>query len=123
LDEHEGLVLLASNLRANLDEAFTRRIRYVVEFPFPDAEHRARIWKSHLPTELPVSDDIDFGTLAEEFAVAGGSIKNIVLNAAFLAAGDGHRVDVRHIMSGTRREFEKLGKLWNEPTDSWGAIR
>jgi hypothetical protein len=123
LDEHEGLVLLASNLRANLDEAFTRRIRYVVEFPFPDAEHRARIWASHLPAELPVSDDIDFGALAEEFAVAGGSIKNIVLNAAFLAAADGRRVDVRHIMSGTRREFEKLGKLWNEPTDSRGAIR
>ena len=123
LDEHEGLVLLASNLRANLDEAFTRRIRYVVEFPFPDAEHRARIWASHLPAELPVSDDIDFGSLAEEFAVAGGSIKNIVLNAAFLAAADGRRVDVRHIMSGTRREFEKLGKLWNEPISPRGAIR
>jgi hypothetical protein len=115
LDEHEGLVLLASNLRANLDDAFTRRIRYVVEFPFPDTEHRRRIWASHIPAEVPLCEDIDFATLARDFAVAGGSIKNIVLNAAFLAAADGRRLGARHIMSGTRREFEKLGKLWCEP--------
>jgi hypothetical protein len=123
LDEHRGLVILASNLRANLDDAFTRRIRYVVEFPFPDAEHRERIWKSHFPTETPVADDIDFTMLAAEFAVAGGSIKNIVLNAAFLAAADGGRVDTRHIMSGTRREFDKLGKLWTEPAHSPAVIQ
>ncbi|MCG2622429.1 ATP-binding protein [Arthrobacter sp. I2-34] len=114
LDEHEGIVLLASNLRSNLDEAFTRRLRYVVDFPFPDAALRRRIWESHLPAEAPVADDVDCGALAGEYAIAGGSIKNIVLNAAFLAAADGGIITARHIRLGTRREFEKLGKLWTE---------
>ncbi|MFD1213398.1 ATP-binding protein [Arthrobacter sp. GCM10027362] len=118
LDEHEGIVLLASNLRTNLDEAFTRRIRYVVDFPFPDAAHRQRIWESHFPAEAPVADDVDCALLAREYAIAGGSIKNIVLNAAFLAASDGGVITARHILLGTRREFEKLGKLWAEqPAD------
>lgn len=116
MDEYEGLVLLASNLRANLDDAFTRRIRYVVEFPFPATEYRQRIWETHFPAEAPVAADIDFAALARDFEVAGGSIKNIVINAAFLAAADGHRVGMPHILSGTRREFEKLGKLWSHPT-------
>ena len=114
LDEHEGVVLLASNLRTNLDEAFTRRIRYVVDFPFPDAAHRQRIWEAHFPAEAPIGDDVDVATLAREFPLAGGNIKNIVLNAAFLAAADGGTINARHIRLGTRREFEKLGKLWNE---------
>lgn len=123
LDEHRGLVLLASNLRANLDDAFTRRIRSVVEFPFPDADDRARIWRSHIPADTPVADDLDFAMFADEFAVAGGSIKNIVLNAAFLAAADGHRITAEHLTAGTRREFEKLGKLWNEPKRGQAVAR
>lgn len=122
LDEHEGVVLLASNLRANLDEAFTRRIRYVVDFPFPDAAHRQRIWEAHFPAEAPVADDVDPATLAREFPLAGGNIKNIVLNAAFLAAADGGAINARHVRLGTRREFEKLGKLWNEQQPEGRAV-
>ncbi len=115
LEDYEGLVVLATNLRQNLDDAFTRRIRFVVEFPFPAAGSRTRIWRSLFPAEAPVSADVDFADLGKAFEVAGGSIKNIVLNAAFLAAADGGVIDRRHILRGTRREFEKIGKLWQEP--------
>lgn len=115
MEEYQGLVILATNLRQNLDEAFTRRIRFVVEFPFPDADSRARIWRTLFPPETPLAPDVDFAALGREYPVAGGNIKNIALNAAFLAAADGGAVDRRHILGGTRREFEKIGKLWSEP--------
>ena len=115
MEEYDGAVILATNLRQNLDEAFVRRIRFVVEFPFPEADSRARIWRTLLPAQVPVSPDVDFALLAREYPVAGGSIKNIVLNAAFLAAADGGVIGSRHILRGTRREFEKIGKLWPEP--------
>src|SRR5207248_1164157 len=81
MDEYEGVVILATNLRQNLDDAFTRRIRFIVEFPFPEADSRARIWRSLFPPQAPLSADVDFGQLAREYPVAGGNIKNIVLNA------------------------------------------
>ncbi len=116
MEEYEGVVILATNLRQNLDEAFTRRIRCVIEFPFPDPDSRARIWRTLFPPEAPVAAGIDFAELARDYPVAGGNIKNIVLNAAFVAAADGGVIDRRHIVHGTRREFEKLGKLWSEPS-------
>ncbi|MEV8509053.1 ATP-binding protein [Actinoplanes sp. NPDC051475] len=115
MEQYDGVVLLATNLRQNLDDAFTRRLRSVVEFPFPDAGSRARIWRTHLPATAPVAADVDPEALGREFEVAGGTIRNIVLNAAFLAAGDGQVIDRRHILDGTRREFEKIGRLWIEP--------
>ena len=115
LEEYEGVVILATNLRQNLDEAFTRRIRFVVEFPFPEADSRARIWRALFPPDAPLAADVDFAVLGREYPVTGGNIKNIVLNAAFLAAADGGAIDRRHILRGTRREFEKIGKLWSEP--------
>jgi ATP-dependent 26S proteasome regulatory subunit len=114
MEEYEGVVILATNLRENMDEAFTRRIRFIVEFPFPDAASRLEIWKTHFPQEAPVSDGIDYEFLSKQFQIAGGNIKNIVLNAAFLAAEDGGTIKMEHILCGTRREFEKIGKLWNE---------
>ncbi|GIH14151.1 ATP-binding protein [Rugosimonospora africana] len=118
IEEYEGTVILATNLRQNLDEAFTRRIRCVVEFPFPEADSRLRIWRGLFPREAPVSSDVDFAMLAREFPVTGGNIKNIVMNAAFLAAADGGTIGRRHILRGTRREYEKIGKLWSEPADT-----
>jgi SpoVK/Ycf46/Vps4 family AAA+-type ATPase len=121
LDEHDGMVLLATNLRANVDAAFTRRISYVVDFPFPDAADRRRIWDSHLPAAAPIGDDLDLDWLADEFDVAGGSIKNIILNSAFLAAARGDPIGADHVLCGARREFEKLGKLWSwQPTNRAG---
>jgi len=112
MDEYEGVVILATNLRENLDEAFTRRLRFVVEFPFPDELSRCRIWQGHFPEQAPVGADVDCGLLAKCLAIAGGNIKNIVLNAAFLAAEDSGVIGMKHIVHGAKREFEKIGKLW-----------
>jgi len=112
MEAYEGIVVLATNLRENMDEAFTRRIRFVVEFPFPDEVSRRRIWAGHFPSEAPLSPDIDVDYLARELKVAGGSIRNIVLNGAFLAAGNGRVIEMAHLMHAARREFEKMGKLW-----------
>ncbi|WP_284740851.1 ATP-binding protein [Amycolatopsis sp. RTGN1] len=115
MDEYDGVVVLASNLRQNLDEAFTRRLRFVVEFPFPEADSRRRIWRAVFPAEAPLAADVDFAELAGHFTISGGNIKNIALNAAFLAAVDKSEIGRRHVLSATRREFEKMGKVWTEP--------
>ncbi len=114
MEAYDGVVILASNLRENLDPAFLRRIRFVVEFAFPDAARRREIWQAHFPEAAPVSADVDLGLLAERLPVAGGTIKNIVLHAAFLAATDGAPIGMDHLRRGARREFEKIGKLWDE---------
>jgi len=114
MEEYEGVVILATNLRDNMDEAFTRRIRFIVEFPFPEAEHRMAIWKRHFPPEAPVDNSIDYDFLSRKVQVPGGSIRNIVLNAAFLAAGNGQVINMEHLIQGTKREYEKIGKLWDE---------
>jgi ATP-dependent 26S proteasome regulatory subunit len=114
MEAYDGVVILASNLRENMDDAFLRRLRFLVEFPFPDAPGRAEIWQAHLPDTAPVSDAVDVGLLSERLAVAGGTIKNIALNAAFLAAADGGVIGVEHLRRGARREYEKIGKLWDE---------
>jgi AAA+ superfamily predicted ATPase len=121
MEQYEGVVLLATNLRQNVDDAFIRRLRFIVEFPFPDADSRARIWRTHFPAAARVAPDVDVDVLAREFPVAGGTIRNIVLTAAFLAAADGGVIDRDHVLRGTRREFEKIGRLWTEPVDVGGT--
>jgi len=96
MEEYEGIVVLATNLRENMDEAFTRRLRFIVEFPFPDEANRLLIWKSHFPPEAPLSEDMDYAWLARKFQIAGGNIKNIVLNAAFYAAEQGAVIGMEH---------------------------
>ncbi|MFG2937615.1 ATP-binding protein [Streptomyces sp. NPDC048282] len=118
IEEYEGVVVLATNLRQNIDDAFTRRIRFVVEFPFPDADDRRRIWRALLPPGAPLAEDVDLARLARELPVTGANIKNIVLQAAFLAAADGTALGRSHILRGARREFEKIGKLWAEAGES-----
>ncbi|MGD9157543.1 MAG: ATP-binding protein [Desulfobacteraceae bacterium] len=114
MEAYDGVVILATNLRENMDEAFTRRIRFIVEFPFPDAESRKEIWQTHFPAEAPVSNKIDYEFLSGQFQVSGGNIKNIVLNAAFLAADNSGIIGMEHILHSTKREYEKIGKLWDE---------
>jgi SpoVK/Ycf46/Vps4 family AAA+-type ATPase len=114
MEEFEGLVILATNLRKNIDEAFFRRMQFVVEFPFPDAAHRYRIWRQHFPPEAPTADDIDFSYLATKFNLSGGNIKNVVVNSAFLAAQDGRVIRMEHIIRATKREYEKIGRLCTE---------
>src|ERR1019366_4360721 len=111
IEEYDGLVILASNLRKNIDEAFFRRMHFAVEFPLPDAGDRYRIWQQHLPAAAPVSSEVDFNFLASRISVAGGNIKNIVLNAAFLAARNGGEIRMEHFLRAARREYQKTGRV------------
>ena len=123
LEEYDGIVILTTNLRNNIDEAFLRRIRFIVEFPFPDERSRKEIWQCHLPDEAPLADDIDFDALAKNHVISGGNIKNIVLNAAFLAAEQQSPIGMSQLTESTRREFEKIGKLWGGQTLSKPSLR
>lgn len=111
MDEFEGLVVLATNLRKNIDDAFFRRMHFAIEFPFPNEEHRYQIWKCHFPETAPLAEDIDFNFLANRLNITGGNIKNIVVNAAFLAAENSGVIHMKHLVRATRREYEKIGRL------------
>jgi SpoVK/Ycf46/Vps4 family AAA+-type ATPase len=112
MDEYEGVVVLATNLRQHLDEAFLRRMHNIVEFPFPDEDLRRRIWQAIFPPEAPLAPDVDMAALAREVKLAGGNIRNIALAAAFYAAEADGAITMDHIWSATRREHQKLGRSW-----------
>jgi ATP-dependent 26S proteasome regulatory subunit len=114
MEMYDGVTILATNLRANLDDAFTRRLHFSVDFPFPKEEDRLRIWQTLFPPDVPREADLDFGLLARRFKLAGGNIRNIIVSAAYLAAADGQRVTMAHLLHGTRRELQKMGRLVNE---------
>lgn len=109
IEQYDGMVILASNFINNIDEAFMRRMKYVVEFQMPDSSIRKEIWKSGFSKEIPV-DDIDYDYLADNIELSGGHIKNIIINAAFLAAKDNTAVNMTHILKSTQNEYYKLGK-------------
>jgi len=114
MEAYDGVTILATNLRANLDEAFTRRLQFAVDFPFPQEEDRLRIWQTLFPPDVPRDPGLDFGLLARRFKLAGGNIRNIIVSAAYLAASDGGRVTMGHLLHGTRRELQKMGRLIGE---------
>jgi SpoVK/Ycf46/Vps4 family AAA+-type ATPase len=111
MEQYDGVTILATNLRANMDEAFTRRMQFIVDFPFPDAEERLFIWQTLFPADLPKADDINLSLFATRFKLAGGNIRNIIAGAAFLAAANGGVVTMEHLLHGTRRELQKMGRL------------
>ena len=106
MEAYRGLAILTTNLKNALDPAFLRRLRFVVQFPFPDAAHRAEIWRRIFPASTP-TEGLDAGKLAQ-LNVPGGNIRNIALNAAFLAAEAGEPVRMRHIGEAARIEYAKL---------------
>jgi SpoVK/Ycf46/Vps4 family AAA+-type ATPase len=110
IEEFTGAVILTTNLRHNLDQAFLRRLDFVVDFPLPDRAHRRLLWERHFPAEAPVADDIDLDALAAH-NLPGGSIRNCVLQAAFAAADDGRVITVAHLEQAVRLEQRKLGRL------------
>lgn len=112
IEEYSGIVILATNLVQNFDEAFKRRMKLMIDFPFPDAARRAEMWKRALPDKLPL-DSIDFDYLVNSFELSGSNIKNIALHSAFLAAADGSRaVTMKHIIAALRNEYSKSGKAF-----------
>ncbi|MFE5396286.1 ATP-binding protein [Streptomyces sp. NPDC056568] len=110
LESFDGIALLTTNLRANIDEAFTRRLDLVVDFPFPDAGQRLALWRHGL-SHVPSAEGIDPAPLAREFELAGGSIRSAVVTAAYLAAGRGDHVTAGDLLEGARREYRKAGRL------------
>jgi SpoVK/Ycf46/Vps4 family AAA+-type ATPase len=114
MEEYQGISILATNLRQNLDDAFMRRVQAVVEFPFPDEEYRFRIWSSVFPPEAPLADGVDFKLLAHEVQLAGGNIKNMALAAAFYAAAEGGDINMEHLIQAAHREYQKIGRSWHE---------
>ena len=111
MESYDGIVILATNLRANMDEAFTRRLHFAIEFPFPEPVDRERIWRVTFPKDTPLAETIEYHVLAERFRIAGGNIKNIILAAAFLAAEEGTSVSMAHLFHAARREYQKMGRL------------
>ena len=107
----DGIAILATNLRANLDEAFTRRLDSLVDFPEPEAEYRRRLWERSLGSNMPRAADLDLEFLAESFKLSGGAIRNIAVAAAYAAAEAQHPLDMGDLVRATQREYMKLGRM------------
>ncbi len=128
MEEYDGIVILATNLRRNLDDAFIRRMHFIIEYPFPEEDDRLQIWQRVFANSIPISENVDLRFMARQFKIAGGNIKNIGLATAFLAASEpaAHHtpvIEMSHLIRATRREFQKTGKLCTEadfgPYFSW----
>jgi ATP-dependent 26S proteasome regulatory subunit len=107
-------------LKDALDSAFLRRLRFIVQFPFPGPDERRTIWRKAFPTETPV-EGLDFDRLAK-LNISGGSVHNIALNAAFLAADRGTSVTMPVVLDAAKTEMRKLQKPINEADFRWGGL-
>ncbi len=114
IEAYDGIAILATNLRQNLDDAFTRRLDFLIDFPFPESQYRRHIWAVHFPPEAPLSAEVDLDEVAERYHLAGGNIRNATLAAAYLAAADGGVITRAHIRNAVRREHQKMGRLLND---------
>ncbi len=115
VEAYDGVSVLATNYKHNIDPAFFRRMKFIVEFQFPDVTTRKILWKTTIPKTTPLAEDVDIDFLAERFEFVGGNIKNCILNAAFLAAADpeaGGEVHMQHYLQAIRYEFVKTGKVF-----------
>jgi hypothetical protein len=112
METYRGLAILTTNFKGAIDQAFVRRLRFIVNFPFPDAGERARIWQTVFPPELP-RDGLDYARLAQ-LSVPGGHIRSIALHASFLAAEDRRPVDMTHVLRAARIEYAKLERTLSE---------
>ena len=107
IEDHQGPCILTTNMRAQIDKAFTRRFQIVVEFPRPDEAARAKLWKRMLPPQAPLADEIDVEFLAKAVNLTGGNIRGAALHAAYLAAEDRQPIGLCHIAIGVFREMAK----------------
>ncbi|TCJ12313.1 ATPase, partial [Parasulfuritortus cantonensis] len=110
IEAHDGPCILTTNLRKQLDSAFTRRFQMVIEFPRPDAGSRAELWRRLLPPRAPVAAEVDPAFLGNAIALTGGGIRNAALHAAYLAAGRGQAIGLGHIAHAVYRELAKEGR-------------
>jgi hypothetical protein len=113
IESYRGLAVLTTNMKNALDKAFLRRIRFIVQFPFPDESARERIWRLQFPERAPLGA-IDYGALAR-MQLSGGHIRSVALNAAFQAAARGGAIEQRDLVAAARSEFAKLERTFNAP--------
>lgn len=118
MESYRGLAILASNMKTSLDKAFVRRLRFIVDFPFPDIEQRKEIWGKVFTANTPVDKSLDLSRLAQ-FNLTGGNIHNVALNAAFLAAQGSEVVTMPLLLSATQTEFKKLERPAKESDFRW----
>jgi SpoVK/Ycf46/Vps4 family AAA+-type ATPase len=106
-----GITILTTNMDSAIDDAFRRRISFRVNFPFPEAEDRVRLWRVMIPDQAELGSDIDFDILSRKYEMSGGYIRNAVLRAAFLAADDRSPITMRHMMRAANLEYAAMGKV------------
>lgn len=111
MEEYDGITILATNLMQNFDDAYKRRMKYIIRFTFPQKEQRVLLWEKVFPRQMPLQKDIDIAYLADNFELSGASIKNIALNAAFIAASRQETTGMEHIVTALQQEYEKSGKI------------
>ncbi len=110
MEEYDGITILATNLQQNFDDAYKRRMKYIIPFSFPQEKQRHALWENVFPKEMPLKEDIDMEYLASNFELSGASIKNIALNAAFMAASMQEFTGMEHVMTALQQEYKKSGK-------------
>jgi hypothetical protein len=111
METFDGLAVLATNLRANIDDAFTRRLDAIVDFPVPDADLRRTLWDQCLGPHVPRAQDLDLDFCAQRFEFSGGAIRSVVVTAAYLAADKAGPVGMAELITAVQREYRKLGRL------------
>ncbi|WP_433522259.1 ATP-binding protein [Nocardia pseudovaccinii] len=111
MESFDGLAILATNLRANLDDAFTRRLDVVVNYTLPDESARRSLWERCIGTRIPRATDLDLDFCARGFELSGGNIRSAVVTAAYLAADAGRELRTADLVAGVHREYRKLGRL------------
>jgi SpoVK/Ycf46/Vps4 family AAA+-type ATPase len=110
MEEYDGILILTTNFKQNIDAAFMRRISYVIRFPFPEKAQRLQLWNTIFPKEAELEEGIDFQFLAETFELSGAMIKNAAVSAAFLAAAQSRKIGMREILLAVKKQFAKFGK-------------
>jgi len=112
IEEYEGLAILTTNLRGNMDDAFMRRLQFIIEFQLPNEKQRYQIWQKVFPHQTPQEPDLGLQFLAHHFELTGANIRNIALMSAFLAAATEEKIKKQHIIQALRREYQKMGKIF-----------
>jgi SpoVK/Ycf46/Vps4 family AAA+-type ATPase len=111
MEAFTGITILTTNFDAAIDDAFRRRLAFRIQFPLPELDERARLWRTMIPDRARAAPDIDFAQLAGRFAMSGGYIRNAALRAAFLAAGESAQIDMRHLLKAASAEYASMGKV------------
>lgn len=111
MEEYEGISILATNYMGNIDNAFIRRISFIIRFSMPEINERREIWKKSFPKNIPIDREIDFEFLASQFELSGSNIKNVALHSAFLAASNNEGLSMKHIINALKIEYLKINKI------------